>query len=54
MDTSKGIKTLEGGSAMNDLNCTLCKLLLNAMSHAAIAAVLIRIASSYRYVQVFM
>jgi len=39
---------------MTNFNCTLCKLLLNAVSHAAVAAVLIKIASNYRYVQVFV
>ena len=41
-------------SGMTDFNCTLCKLLLNAISHAAVAAVLIKVASVYRYVQVFV
>lgn len=39
---------------MTDLNCTLCKILLNAVSHAAVAAILIRVASAYKYVHVFM
>jgi hypothetical protein len=39
---------------MNCFDCIFCKLALNVISHAFVAAVLIRIAASYRYVQVFV
>jgi hypothetical protein len=39
---------------MVEYNCTICKMLLSAVSHAAVAAVLIKVASVYRYVQVFV
>jgi hypothetical protein len=49
-----GIDLSGGGSIMNDFNCTLCKMALNLMSSAVFAAVMIRLASAYRYVQVFV
>jgi len=54
MLASNGIDILEGGSAVASFDCTLCKVLLNAVSHAVVAAVLIRVASAYRYIQVFV
>lgn len=39
---------------MPNFDCTFCKLLLNAVSHAIVAAVLIKVASAYKYVQVFV
>jgi len=54
MIASNGMDITEGGSVMVEFNCTLCKMLLNAISHAAVAAVLIKVASVYRYVQVFV
>jgi hypothetical protein len=54
MLASNGIDILEGGSVMTSFDCTLCKMLLNAISHAVVAAVLIKIASVYKYVQVFV
>lgn len=39
---------------MNTFECMMCKLILNAVSHAVVAAVMIKIASAYRYVQVFV
>lgn len=54
MWASNGLDILEGGSAMANFDCTLCKMLLNAVSHAIVAAVLIKVASAYKYVQVFV
>jgi hypothetical protein len=54
MLTSNGLDILEGGSVMTSFDCTLCKMLLNAVSHAVVAAVLIKVASAFRYVQVFV
>jgi hypothetical protein len=54
MLANNGIDILKGGSVMTSFDCTLCKMLLNAVSHAVVAAVLIKIASAYRYVQVFV
>jgi hypothetical protein len=42
------------GSIMSNFDCTLCRLLLNVASSAIIVAVLVKIASAYRYVQVFV
>jgi len=39
---------------MGRLGNYLSKLMFKAISHAAVAAVMIKIASSYRYVQVFV
>jgi len=39
---------------MGDFNCKLCKMLLTAMSHAVVAAVMIRLASAYKYVNLFV
>jgi hypothetical protein len=54
VSANMGRKFRRGGGTMINFNCTLCKMLLNAVSHAAVAAVLIRVASAYRYVQVFV
>ena len=54
MIASNGMDIMEGGSVMVEVNCTICKMLLNAVSHALIAAVLIKVASVYKYVQVFV
>ena len=45
---------MEGGSVMSNFDCTICRLLLNAASSAIVVAVLLKIASAYRYVQVFI
>jgi hypothetical protein len=45
---------MEVGCGMVEFNCTICKMLLNAVSHAVVAAVLIKVASVYKYVQVFV
>jgi len=39
---------------MRRLGNNLRKLVFQAISHAAVAAVMIKIASSYKYVQVFI
>jgi hypothetical protein len=54
MIASNGMDIIEGGSAMVEFNCTICKMLLNAVSHGVVAAVLIKVASVYKYVQVFV
>jgi hypothetical protein len=54
MLASNGMNILEGGSIMTSFDCTICKMLLNAVSHAVVAAVLIKVASAYKYVQVFV
>jgi hypothetical protein len=54
MLASNGMDILEGESVMTVIDCTFCKMLLNAVSHAVVAAVLIKVASVYRYVQVFV
>jgi hypothetical protein len=54
MLASNGMDILEGGSVMTSFDCTFCKMLLSAVSHAVVAAVLIKVASVYRYVQVFV
>jgi hypothetical protein len=54
MLASNGLDILKGGSIMASFDCTICKMLLNAVSHAVVAAVLIKVASAYRYVQVFV
>jgi hypothetical protein len=45
---------MEGGSVLIEFNCKICKMLLNAVSHGVVAAVLIKVASVYKYVQVFV
>ena len=45
---------MKGGSVMNNFDCTIGKMLLNVASSAIIMAVLIKVASAYRYVQVFV
>ena len=39
---------------MGNFDGTLCRLLLNVVSSTIIVAVLVKIASVYRYVQVFV
>ena len=54
ISANNGMDIIEGGSIMTSFDCTICKMLLNAVSHAVVSAVLIRVASAYKYVQVFV
>jgi|GEM_PF-6837211 len=45
-------KKKEEATVMND--CSFCRLILSTVCNAFVAAVLIKVASAYKYVQVFV